>query len=116
MKALHAEQQRNSRQPIEASSSPSFESRSLPTLPPQARFIARPAQPSRSSSSDVLISEQMKALQLLQREDPDDQEKVERFIKVWVLLLLLMHFTFERVLTIYRELWTTNLEGSSRDN
>jgi len=45
-----AEQQRNSRRPVEASSSPSFELRSLSTLP-QARLIARPAQPSKSSSS-----------------------------------------------------------------
>jgi hypothetical protein len=72
----------NSHRPIEVSSSPSLESRSLPTLP-QARLIARPAQPSRSSNFDVLTSEQMKSLQILQREDLDDQEIVERFIKVW---------------------------------
>jgi hypothetical protein len=41
---------------------------------------------SRSSDSGALTPDQMKVLQILQREDPADEEKVERFLKVWVLL------------------------------
>jgi len=36
---------------------------------------------SRSSDSGALTPDQMKVLQILQREDPADEEKVERFLK-----------------------------------
>jgi hypothetical protein len=49
----------------------------------------------------------MRTLQIIQREDPGDQEKVERFIKVWVFCYFnALHL--EQIVTVHREALTTN--------